>query len=146
MKENPKTLNNTGLAPTSPPIVSASPKESGTTSPVVPDANVDLKLYKSLQGHQIIMSWYEQLKNEIEVDHESLFVETRFGQTHAIVAGDINHTVLQPIANFSEMAVRMAHEEVTSGSAQMLKNNLLIVYWLMLAMLLNAEFSVVIFN
>ena len=35
----------------------------------------------------------------------------------AIVAGDINHTVLQPIANFSEMAVRMAHEEVTSGNA-----------------------------
>ena len=35
----------------------------------------------------------------------------------AIVAGDINHTVLQPIANFSEMAVRMAHEEVTSGAA-----------------------------
>ena len=35
----------------------------------------------------------------------------------AIVAGDINHTVLQPIANFSEMAVRMAHEEVTSGTA-----------------------------
>ena len=35
----------------------------------------------------------------------------------AIVAGDINHTVLQPIANFSEMAVRMAHEEVTTGSA-----------------------------
>ena len=35
----------------------------------------------------------------------------------AIVAGDINHTVLQPIANFSEMAVRMAHEEVTSGKA-----------------------------
>ena len=35
----------------------------------------------------------------------------------AIVAGDINHTVLQPIANFAEMAVRMAHEEVTSGSA-----------------------------
>ena len=35
------------------------------------------------------MSWYEQLKNEITVDHKSLFVETRFGQTHAIVAGDI---------------------------------------------------------
>ena len=35
----------------------------------------------------------------------------------AIVAGDINHTVLQPIANFSEMAVRMADEEVTSGTA-----------------------------
>ena len=35
----------------------------------------------------------------------------------AIVAGDINHTVLQPIANFSEMAVRMAHEEVTSGKS-----------------------------
>ena len=32
----------------------------------------------------------------------------------AIVAGDINHTVLQPIANFAEMAVRMAHEEVIS--------------------------------
>jgi len=35
----------------------------------------------------------------------------------AIVAGDINHTVLQPIANFSEMAVRMAHDEVTTGTA-----------------------------
>ncbi len=35
----------------------------------------------------------------------------------AIVAGDINHTVLQPIANFSEMAVRMAHDEVTTGNA-----------------------------
>ena len=35
----------------------------------------------------------------------------------AIVAGDINHTVLQPIANFSEMAVRMAHDEVTTGKA-----------------------------
>lgn len=33
----------------------------------------------------------------------------------AIEAGDINHTVLQPIANFSELAVRMAHDEVTSG-------------------------------
>ena len=35
----------------------------------------------------------------------------------AIVAGDINHTVLQPIANFSEMAVRMAHDEVTTSKA-----------------------------
>ena len=35
----------------------------------------------------------------------------------AIEAGDINHTVLQPIANFSEMAVRMAHDEVTTGNA-----------------------------
>ena len=35
----------------------------------------------------------------------------------AIVAGDINHSVLQPIANFSEMAVRMAHDEVTTGKA-----------------------------
>ncbi len=35
----------------------------------------------------------------------------------AIEAGDINHTVLQPIANFSEMAVRMAHDEVTTGKA-----------------------------
>lgn len=89
MKEHQKkSADNAGLAITSPPIVSADPKKSGTTSPVVPDSNVDLKLYKSLQGHQKIMSWYEQLKNEIEVDHESLFVETRFGQTHAIVAGD----------------------------------------------------------
>ena len=70
MKEHPKKrLDNAGLAATSPPIVSAGPKKSGTTSPVVPDSDVDLKLYKSLQGHQKILSWYEQLMNEIEVDH-----------------------------------------------------------------------------
>ena len=89
-KKYPKhRVNKTGLDSTYPPFVSASPKKSDTTSSVVSDSVDNLKLYKSLQGRQKIMSWYEQLKNEIEVDYESLFVNTRFGQTHAIVAGDI---------------------------------------------------------
>lgn len=62
---------------------------SGQINSVATNPEKDLKLYKSLLGYQNIMSWYEQLKNDIEVDHESLFVPTRFGQTHAIAAGDI---------------------------------------------------------
>jgi len=64
--------------------------QSGTTPPVVPDSELNLKLYKSFQGHEKIMSWYNQLMNEIEVDYESLFVPTRFGQTYVIAAGDKN--------------------------------------------------------
>ena len=82
-----QTANETGLAAT--PNIASGPTEPVTTSTVVSGSDKNLKLYKSLQGHQKIMSWYEQLKNEITVDHKSLFVETRFGQTHTIVAGDI---------------------------------------------------------
>jgi len=64
-------------------------RKSDTISAVAPNHGTDLKLYKSLLGRQKIMSWYEQLKNDIKVDHESLFIPTRFGQTHAIAAGDI---------------------------------------------------------
>lgn len=48
----------------------------------------DLSLYKSLEGYEKIMSWYERLKNRIQVDHDSLFINTRFGTTHVIAAGD----------------------------------------------------------
>ena len=47
-----------------------------------------MKLYKSEEGLNKIMSWYENVKSEINVEHESIFVTTRFGKTHAIVAGE----------------------------------------------------------
>ena len=49
-----------------------------------------MKLYKSEEGLEKIMSWYKRVKEEITVDHESEYVDTRFGTTHAIVAGK-NH-------------------------------------------------------
>ena len=46
-----------------------------------------MKLYKSEEGLEKIMSWYERVKEEITVEHESQYVDTRFGKTHSIVAG-----------------------------------------------------------
>jgi pimeloyl-ACP methyl ester carboxylesterase len=47
-----------------------------------------LKLYKSQEGLNKIMSWYKKVESEISVEHESIFAKTRFGKTHAIVAGE----------------------------------------------------------
>ena len=48
----------------------------------------DLSLYKSEKGFKKMMSWYEKVCSEITVDYNSIFVETRFGKTHIIEAGD----------------------------------------------------------
>ncbi len=47
-----------------------------------------MKLYKSEEGLNKIMSWYKKVESEISVEHESIFAKTRFGKTHAIVAGE----------------------------------------------------------
>ena len=47
-----------------------------------------LKLYKSEEGLNKIMSWYKKVESEINVEYESIFAKTRFGKTHAIVAGE----------------------------------------------------------
>lgn len=46
-----------------------------------------MSLYKSEQGFNEIMEWYEGLIEQIEIPVESRFVETRFGSTHMLVCG-----------------------------------------------------------
>jgi pimeloyl-ACP methyl ester carboxylesterase len=44
-------------------------------------------LYKTTDGYQAIMSWYDDVLDMIECEFESQFVKTRFGHTHMLVAG-----------------------------------------------------------
>jgi pimeloyl-ACP methyl ester carboxylesterase len=53
-----------------------------------------LHLYKSPEGHAAIMSWYDDLVEKMEVEVESLYVQTRFGRTHMLVAGNENSPAL----------------------------------------------------
>lgn len=46
-----------------------------------------MSLYKSEQGFNEIMEWYEGLIAQIEIPVESRFVNTRFGSTHMLVCG-----------------------------------------------------------
>ena len=48
----------------------------------------EMKLYKSEEGFEKIMDWYDRVQNEITVDHYSVYADTRFGKTHIITAGD----------------------------------------------------------
>jgi len=54
------------------------------------DYKPDLSLYKSEEGYKKMMSWYNRVQEEISVDHESIFADTRFGKTHIILAGKEN--------------------------------------------------------
>ena len=54
------------------------------------DYKPDLSLYKSEEGYKKMMSWYNRVQEEISVDHESVFADTRFGKTHFILAGKEN--------------------------------------------------------
>ena len=54
------------------------------------DYKPDLSLYKSEEGYKKMMSWYKRVQEEISVDHESVFADTRFGKTHIILAGKEN--------------------------------------------------------
>ena len=59
---------------------SGSPEKAGYV-------NDRLKLYKSEEGFNAIMAWYESLVEQIEVPCKSQYVETRFGRTHMLVCG-----------------------------------------------------------
>lgn len=55
------------------------------SSLAVPQPN--LRMYKSEAGFNAIMNWYEETEAKIPVPVDSLFVDTRFGRTHMLVAG-----------------------------------------------------------
>lgn len=48
-----------------------------------------LRMYRSESGFNAVMSWYEDTEAKIPVPVESVFVETRFGRTHMLVAGPV---------------------------------------------------------
>jgi pimeloyl-ACP methyl ester carboxylesterase len=54
--------------------------------PVFVDARMNL--YKSAEGFQAIMNWYNDIVAEIDIEVESKYVETRFGRTHMLACGD----------------------------------------------------------
>ena len=84
--------------------------------PVDTTEKPSMKLYKSEEGLEKIMSWYEKVKSEINVEHESIFATTRFGKTHAIVAfGEVTGHKHQ--VNMKDMAKEAAMELVNLGAA-----------------------------
>jgi pimeloyl-ACP methyl ester carboxylesterase len=50
-----------------------------------------MSLFKSEQGKQEIFALYDEKLQEIGVDHESMIVDTSFGPTHILIAGDASH-------------------------------------------------------
>ncbi len=61
---------------------------TGTEDPVFIDSRMNL--YKSAEGFQAIMNWYNDIVAEIDIEVESKYVETRFGRTHMLAVGDEN--------------------------------------------------------
>ena len=51
------------------------------------DTQPHLRFYKSEEGYNAIMSWYESALESVEVPLKSQYVETRFGRTHMLVCG-----------------------------------------------------------
>jgi pimeloyl-ACP methyl ester carboxylesterase len=46
-----------------------------------------LKMYKSAEGRQAIMDWYDDVVANLDIEVESHYVNTRFGRTHMLVSG-----------------------------------------------------------
>ena len=44
-------------------------------------------IYRSEESHQLLMQWYDQVLEQFPVKYESCMIPTRYGDTHAIVAG-----------------------------------------------------------
>lgn len=59
----------------------AAPADDGPSLPP------NLRMYRSEEGFNAIMAWYEDTLAKVEVPVESVWVETRFGRTHALAAG-----------------------------------------------------------
>ena len=70
----------------------------------------DFTLYKSEEGFDKMMSWYERVCDEITVDHKSIFADTRFGKTHIIEAGDKNQKPVLLIPGVAGCAPLWRHQ------------------------------------
>ena len=70
----------------------------------------DFSLYKSEEGYKKMMSWYNRVQDEISVDHESIFADTRFGKTHIILAGKENQKSILLIPGVAGCAPLWRHQ------------------------------------
>jgi pimeloyl-ACP methyl ester carboxylesterase len=46
------------------------------------------QFYKTQEGYEAIRNWYDSLVAKFDFDHEFQYVDTRYGKTHIIVAGN----------------------------------------------------------
>lgn len=60
---------------------------AATDSPKHAPTHEQMHLYKSEEGFERIMSWYDAVVAKITVPVESVWLDTRFGRTHALAAG-----------------------------------------------------------
>ena len=74
------------------------------------DYEPDFSLYKSEEGYKKMMSWYNRVQDEISVDHESIFADTRFGKTHIILAGKENQKSILLIPGVAGCAPLWRHQ------------------------------------
>jgi len=74
------------------------------------DYEPDFSLYKSEEGYKKMMSWYKRVQDEISVDHESIFADTRFGKTHIILAGKENQKSILLIPGVAGCAPLWRHQ------------------------------------
>lgn len=52
------------------------------------------RLFKSEEGKAEIFELYDKKLNELQIQYESKFVNTRFGATHVLITGDKNNPPL----------------------------------------------------
>jgi pimeloyl-ACP methyl ester carboxylesterase len=64
--------------------------ESGVGIPEIEFSDSRMNLYKSPEGYQAIMNWYNDIVADIDIEVESKYVETRFGRTHMLTCGAEN--------------------------------------------------------
>ncbi|MDG2155647.1 MAG: alpha/beta hydrolase [Gammaproteobacteria bacterium] len=60
--------------------------QSGVAERIFVDTRMNL--YKSSEGFQTIMNWYNDIVADIDIDIESKYVETSFGRTHMLACGE----------------------------------------------------------
>jgi len=58
---------------------------ANSADPVFVDSRMNL--YKSAEGFQAIMNWYNDVVAEIDIEVESKYIETSFGRTHMLACG-----------------------------------------------------------
>lgn len=73
-----------------------------------------LSLFKSQEGYDKIMSWYDSVVDKIDAPVKSVWAETRFGKTHLLSAGrpDAEPLILIPGAAGSAPLFRRAIEQL----------------------------------
>jgi pimeloyl-ACP methyl ester carboxylesterase len=66
--------------------------------------------YKSQKGYDAMKQWYDALLSSFDFPHELTYLDTRYGKTHAIVAGDAHAPPLILVQGLAGNAVLWYHQ------------------------------------